>query len=79
MTPDLKYVSSDSLYNVCSILFMSIVLYHDMYGLDCYSPVVQCSLALLEPLLSEGSLSHRPQPLSLSHVITLSADATIIP
>lgn len=40
--------------------------------------MVKCSLALLEPLLSEGSLSHFTAPHN-SYVITLFADATIIP
>lgn len=47
---------------------------------DCYSPVVKCSHALQEPLLSEGSPSHPPpHPTHNSYVITLFADATIIP
>lgn len=62
---------------------------------DCCSPPIKRSLALLEPLLSEGSLSHLfalciLHPLSPPHihthtythnsyVITLFADATIIP
>lgn len=48
-----------------------------------YSPVVTCSLALLEPLPSEGSLKTHlpsvPQPTQNSYVITLFAYATIIP
>uniref|UniRef100_A0A0E9X197 Uncharacterized protein n=1 Tax=Anguilla anguilla TaxID=7936 RepID=A0A0E9X197_ANGAN len=36
---------------------MSIVLYHDMYGLDCYSPVVNAALPYWTPCLERDSLA----------------------
>lgn len=59
---------------------MFIVLYHEMYGFDCYSPFVKCSLALLEPRLVRDPLAISLQPpFTDSYVITLFVDATIIP
>lgn len=66
-----------SLYNVCLTWLVSLVLYDAMLGTWLLQPSCWCSLALLKPCVERGPFAIAL--LNESYVITLSADANIIP